>query len=71
MSEWISVNDERPYDGQKVITIDDRRRIETAVYHIPYYHPTNFKGAAFETLNGRWPKVTHWMPLPEPPKEVE
>ena len=69
MNEWISAKDASPRDGQKVITIDNLGRIETATYHCPWYNPRTPMGAAYESLDGCWRRVTHWMPLPAAPKE--
>ena len=58
IGDWISVKDRLPEDGQDVLVWDDG-------------------GFAYidERLCGTWKYggnygVTHWMPLPEPPKEV-
>lgn len=63
---WISVNDRLPEDsGQYLVCANDgyQVRISTLLFWI--------KNKTWQ-LTGRrsyW-KVTHWMPLPEPP-EVE
>lgn len=59
MSEWISVKDRLPEDNQRVIA----------------FIPTNDNAPidADRFVCNRWVrygwKVTHWMPLPELPKE--
>lgn len=60
MSEWISVEEEMPDDGVWVIGYVDGDMAETVSW--------NERNEMFE--NGfEWiEKVTHWMPLPEPPK---
>jgi hypothetical protein len=59
--QWISVNDRLPEDGQSVL-----------VHYVDGWMPVA------HLLNGKWYQsggetswlsVTHWMPLPEPPKE--
>jgi len=67
--EWISVNDRLPETSQNVIII----RFSNGRFYLPdmaeYYG-----GQFFPTLqmpdgtdfNADW--ITHWMPLPEPPK---
>ncbi len=77
--EWISVKDQLPDDGQYVLVYhsDD--------FHITvgYFESDNVRfyiesdGKKFYTDSGweteiPWAQkgsVTHWMPLPEPPKE--
>ena len=58
MTEWISVKDRLPDDGTKVLLYLDYGMIEASWYDSSYYMPF-------------WNRVTHWMPLPEPPKEDE
>jgi hypothetical protein len=57
-SEWISVEDRLPEIEGVYLAYTTRRTIEVAHFY-PYY------------VNGKpqfdyW--ITHWMPLPEPPK---
>ena len=54
MSEWISVKDRLPEHGQLVLVCGDYWNIEK----YPHWSGT------FDC-----PGVTHWMPLPDPPKE--
>ena len=67
MSEWISVEERLP---------------ETASEYLVVYHPCHWDAVSekvcvgIDTFRGKtaWAKkkyqrVTHWMPLPEPPKE--
>lgn len=66
--EWINVKDQLPTDEKPVLTC----------YRIGSQGPVTFVGVltyyAFSSLP-RWQHeglglvVTHWMPLPEPPKE--
>ena len=60
MSNWISVEDELPEDGANVLTADNIGR----VYHC-VRRRNNFKVVFHCDDHSR---VTHWMPLPEPPK---
>ena len=50
---WIPVSERLPKFGQKVIAYSD------CVHFCWFWHNDNYS----------WSKVTHWMPLPEPPKE--
>ena len=68
MGEWISVEDRLPDKGQYVISC--LVAIDGSWKHV---------GCDVYFGDGRWAmimpneceemKVTHWMPLPEPPKE--
>lgn len=60
MSEWISVKDQLPRPGQEVLAFDDGILRVQAISSNGTWHPY---------LNGRNCNPTHWMPLPEPPKE--
>ncbi len=64
--QWISVKDRLPEDGQDVLACVNGQVL------ISYVH--GMKGFSSEwglAENGEtiWP--SHWMPLPEPPKETE
>lgn len=69
--EWISVKDRLPPDGNKPYltcrkTVKGRTVIESRYLHTSYESPcvAYWEGKK----NG---EVTHWMPLPEPPKKGE
>lgn len=62
MSEWISVEERLPDEQVKVICyFSEKSKVETSWHVISL-------GFMFEGIFG---KVSHWMPLPEPPKEAE
>jgi hypothetical protein len=77
---WISVKDRLPELGERVLVIDKYGEIEIGNYssfrneQYYTYNPTESKEE-----NRGWENdwccsqdiedVTHWMPLPEPPKE--
>ncbi|WP_113440520.1 DUF551 domain-containing protein [Escherichia coli] len=68
---WISCSERMPEIRQTVIGWNGYA-VRQCVYTRNEYAKTQ-KGREprFETLTGIWHGVTHWMPLPEPPKEVK
>ncbi len=63
--KWISVKDRLPMDGQYVLIHGKGGRYFTAlfkVYRFMAYNP-------FHEGLERCEEPTHWMPLPEPPKQ--
>ena len=74
MSEWISVEDRYPGQGQKVVFVvashDDNYAgtVQAGRYHYEKYGG----GDGYHTFSfpGRGTSATHWMPLPTPPEEL-
>ena len=68
MSEWISIDFMKPDDHQSVIAFVDSCFVISAQYRggIFYDIVKDDNGCFFETVSR---DVTHWMPLPEPPKD--
>jgi Protein of unknown function (DUF551) len=65
MSEWISVKDRLPEESQDALAFDD-----CGVIHMAIYSPEGLVYRWHCDTYGLYPhEVTHWMPLPEPPKE--
>ena len=60
--KWISVEDELPPVGEKVLVNANNVRLIAFIDCEDVWH----RGTITFRLPG---KVTHWMPLPEPPKE--
>ena len=58
MSEWISVKDKTPDSHQLVIILRDTINPDLKIQIIKWHLSDEFDF-----------KVTHWMPLPTPPKE--
>lgn len=58
--EWISVNDRLPEYERPVLGYDSEIEMVDIV---------NYISGKFFDLDGIQTDVTHWMPLPEPPKE--
>ena len=67
LRKWISVEERLPELGQGVLVYDDCGYMSVADYTHDKHFPTVYE---FH-VNGEYePGVTHWMPLPAPPKEV-
>ena len=57
VQEWISVDDRLPDKPMKCLVYT--KRGECGGYEITYYN---------QGFNLQYSNVTHWMPLPQPPK---
>lgn len=69
--EWISVEDKWPEYGQSILVVISGRT-QTRVF---FRDGSDCSKDWIEPVNDDdshnticWEKVTHWMPLPEPPK---
>ncbi len=60
-SGWISVKDRLPEDYQRVLCLFESGTMEVSFR-------ASVKGFCYEGFK-QTGKVTHWIPLPEPPKE--
>lgn len=61
---WIPATERLPEDGFEVLVYTDRYG---GRYEVAYYVP--HLGAWYQNCALLIPNVTHWMPLPEAPKE--
>ena len=62
VQQWISVKDRLPEEGVTVLVCGGRRGVYTAYMNCPdYWHKLN--------STNHYCNPTHWMPLPQPPKE--
>ena len=68
-NEWISVEDDLPDTSVNVLTIDESGYQEVALLY-PASTPLTYtwRRTGLEYMEG---SVTHWQPLPGPPKENE
>lgn len=69
--EWVSVKDELPEEGEKVLTIDFSKP-EFLEYRIDYtIKLEDIKEHYLWACRfaDEYNKVTHWMPLPVPPNK--
>jgi hypothetical protein len=66
VSEWVSVKERLPEDSKKILLYHQDGRTLFGLW-------SNRKEGWYFDSFGPWEKdeVTHWMPLPEPPKEGE
>ncbi len=60
MNEWISVKDRLPEEGKYYLIYDD--------FRIWFAH---YRGKVFQDKLNYYKEVTHWMPLPDPPREAQ
>ena len=64
VQEWISVDDRLPEDGVRVLAAHDDRVVRIGICR--GYFPAIVSKNHTKTFGIA--EVTHWMPLPEPPK---
>ncbi|WP_340505484.1 DUF551 domain-containing protein [Escherichia coli] len=65
---WISCSERMPEDGQHVIILCDGAFVLYAQYRDSEFFDVVRNGEEFFETQSR--NVTHWMPIPEPPQEV-
>ena len=82
VQEWISVDDRLPSDEQDVLVIahvwggrlvyvGSHKRVEAQKSWLTGITNKSSEWSLWGWSYLKEPMVTHWMPLPEPPKEVE
>ena len=59
---WVSVKDGLPKDGQHAATIN-----KVGVQDVRHYS----HGKWYSNFGNEYDDITHWMPLPQPPKGGE
>ena len=65
VQEWVSVNDRLPEDGRYVVCIAKRNPFSR---FMPMVARIEKNGWANPITEQYISEVTHWMPLPQPPK---
>ena len=71
MNNWIRIEDKLPEDSQRVIVYFERTGIDIMKYHDLEGTEDEKMGKNLFTGNGfLTDDVTHWMPVPEPPKKA-
>tara|TARA_R110002096_G_scaffold306489_2_gene501156 strand:- start:2094 stop:2294 length:201 start_codon:yes stop_codon:yes gene_type:complete len=65
--EWIAVKDRLPEEGKKIMFLDDSLKYpDNCFTGIMHRNEKWFKSSSYVV---NYSKVTHWMLLPEPPKQ--
>lgn len=70
--KWISVKDELPDFNDRVLVYNEQKRMDgiNHDYRVAEIRSISKDGALwYITNNFRTTQITHWMPLPETPKE--
>ena len=73
VQEWISVKDRLPEEEGWYLVYTTPKREHKSINKAMFckgYAWGNFE-PYWRGAGGHWANVTHWMPLPEPPKEVQ
>ena len=72
--KWIPVTERLPEkDGTYIVRTTTGAVTTARFYTAQTYPPTNYRPYSYNR-SAQWShnrNVTHWMPLPEPPKEVD
>ena len=72
VQEWISVDDRLPEEGEYVLCVLKGFNYGGKIQVCKFVPADKFKDKPyFEHFRNGFSSVTHWMPLPKPPKEVE
>ena len=70
VQEWISVNDRLPEEGEYVLCVLKGFNYGGKIQVCKFVPADEFKDKPyFEHFRNGFPSVTHWMPLPQAPKE--
>ena len=69
VQEWISVDDRLPEEGEYVLCVLKGFNYGGKIQVCKFVPADKFKDKPyFEHFRNGFPSVTHWMPLPHPPK---
>ena len=69
VQEWISVDDRLPKEGEYVLCVLKGFNYGGKIQVCKFVPADKFKDKPyFEHFRNGFPSVTHWMPMPEPPK---
>lgn len=76
MTDWISVKERLPDDGVEVLACYNNiykvldKKIDSFEIEMLRYFSSGI-GKWVDRTNYEYVGITHWMPLPEPPKESD
>lgn len=69
VQEWIPVEDKLPEEGEYVLCVLKGFNYGGKIQVCKFVPADKFKDKPyFEHFRNGFPSVTHWMPLPQPPK---
>ena len=69
VQEWISVKDRLPEEGEYVLCVLKGFNYGGKIQVCKFVPADKFKDKPyFEHFRNGFPSVTHWMPIPQPPK---
>lgn len=69
VQKWISVKDRLPEEGEYVLCVLRGFNYGGKIQVCKFVPADKFKDKPyFEHFRNGYPSVTHWMPLPQPPK---
>ena len=67
-NKWIKCSEKMPQPMRQVLLYDERFKECAAGYYNKNYNAIQV-GCALLGINDEYERFTHWMPIPEPPKE--
>ena len=67
--EWVKCRERMPELNQKVIAWNGHFVSQCVYKQNRIAKSERGRNPRFENHNGIWRGVSHWMPIPEPPKE--
>jgi len=71
--EWIRIKDSKPLNDQKVLAAisDPQSKLKKHSLLIAYHINETWYDCYDYDIRQVYGKITHWMPLPDKPKEPE
>lgn len=77
MNEWISVKDRLTKQGVDVLIFPPKSHLKTEPVYTAHRRQWEERHDTWEYIwtgsvyHVVWDSITHWMPLPDPPNEIE
>lgn len=63
IKKWYDFNKKKPKEGQYCLTIDSEGKMNVYYWEVKWENCFQKYGGNLKVYN-----ITHWMPLPKPPK---